>query len=77
MVRMDQPDPVLVELRGRLERLGYVVAPHGDHLCVRLQLLTSVRVRRAPTGTFTFVPQFGPLGLAGGDRKSTRLNSSP
>jgi hypothetical protein len=63
---MEQPDAVLVELRGRLERLGYVVAPHGDHLCVRLPLLTSVRVRRAATGAFTFVPQFGPFGRSAG-----------
>ena len=59
-------DPMLVDLRGRLQRLGYVVVPHGDHLCVRLPLLTSVRVRRSADGELTFVPQFGPLRRSGG-----------
>ena len=63
---MTQLDPMLAELRIRLERLGYVVVPHGDHLCVRLPLLTSVRVRRAPDGRLTLTPQFGPLGRSGG-----------
>ena len=63
---MTQLDPMLVDLRGRLQRLGYVVVPHGDHLCVRLPLLTSVRVRRGGDGELTFVPQFGPLRRSGG-----------
>ena len=63
---MSQLDPMLSELRGRLERLGYVVVPHGDHLCVRLPLLTSVRVRRGADGQLTFVPQFGPFRRSGG-----------
>jgi hypothetical protein len=59
-------DPLLGDLRGRLERLGYVVVPHGDHLCVRLPLLTSVRVRRDAHGQLTFMPQFGPFKRSGG-----------
>jgi hypothetical protein len=53
-------DPTLVALRGELERRGMVVAPHGDHLCVRLPLFTSVRFRRDGE-TLRAVPQLGPL----------------
>jgi hypothetical protein len=60
-------DPALVELNGELDRLGYKVVPHGDHLCVRLPLFASVRVRYSD-GRFQFSPQFGPfsrgVGLA-------------
>jgi hypothetical protein len=52
--------PELAAFRGDLEELGYVVVPHGDHLCVRLPQFASVRVRLRD-GTLQFVPQFGPL----------------
>jgi hypothetical protein len=58
-------DRELVELNGELDRLGYKVVPHGDHLCVRLPLFASVRVHHVE-GKFRFLPQFGPFGRTGG-----------
>lgn len=58
-------DPNLTALRSDLERLGYVVVPHGDHLCVRLSLFASVRVHRHE-GRFDLRPQFGPFSRTGG-----------
>jgi hypothetical protein len=58
-------DPALLELNQQLDRLGYNVVPHGDHLCVRLPLFASVRIRHAD-GKFRFSPQFGPFGRTGG-----------
>ena len=58
-------DPVLSELRARLDRHGYVVVPHGDHLCVRLALFSSVRVYDRG-GRIELKPRFGPLGRTGG-----------
>ena len=52
--------PELAAFRADLEELGYVVVPHGDHLCVRLPQFASVRVRLRD-GMLQFVPQFGPL----------------
>jgi hypothetical protein len=52
--------PELAAFRDELEALGYVVVPHGDHLCVRLPQFASVRVRLRE-GTLEFVPQFGPF----------------
>jgi hypothetical protein len=52
--------PELAAFRADLEALGYVVVPHGDHLCVRLPQFASVRVRLRD-GALQFVPQFGPL----------------
>jgi hypothetical protein len=52
--------PELAAFRADLEALGYVVVPHGDHLCVRLPQFASVRVRLRD-GSLQFVPQFGPL----------------
>jgi hypothetical protein len=37
--------PELLAFHGRLEAAGLVAARHADHLCVRLALLCSVRVR--------------------------------
>jgi len=54
-------DNTLVELRQTLDRLGYVVVPHGDHLCVRLPLAASVRVYSS-NGRLRLVPRFGPFG---------------
>src|SRR5919109_3028451 len=61
--RQLQPTTLLPELaafRADLEALGYVVVPHGDHLCIRLPQFASVRVRLRD-GRLQFVPQFGPL----------------
>jgi len=58
-------DPALLELNTELDRLGYKVVPHGDHLCVRLPLFASVRVHHSE-GRFRFSPQFGPFGRTGG-----------
>jgi hypothetical protein len=52
--------PELAAFRADLEQLGYVVVPHGDHLCVRLPQFASVRVRLRD-GALQFVPQFGAL----------------
>ena len=52
-------------LRDELERLDYVVVHHGDHICVRLPLVSSVVIRHAD-GRFRFVPQFGPFRRSGG-----------
>ena len=52
--------PELAAFRAELEELGYIVVPHGDHLCVRLPQFASVRVKLHPDG-LEFVPQFGPL----------------
>lgn len=52
--------PELAAFRAELEALGYVVVPHGDHLCVRLPQFASVRVR-VREGALQFVPQFGPF----------------
>jgi hypothetical protein len=50
----------LASFRDDLEELGYVVVPHGDHLCVRLPQFASVRVKLGADG-LQFIPQFGPL----------------
>jgi hypothetical protein len=54
-------DPDIAALRTDLERLGVVVAPHRDHLCVRLPLFASVRVRVDNDGRLKCEPMFGPL----------------
>lgn len=54
-------DPEIAALRTDLERLGIVVAPHRDHLCVRLPLFASVRVRVDEQGRLDCDPMFGPL----------------
>jgi hypothetical protein len=62
---MDSSHPELVALRTELERLDYVVVDHGQHICVRMPLLTSVVITH-PKGRFKFVPQFGPFRRSGG-----------
>ena len=52
--------PELAAFRADLEALGYVVVPHGEHICVRLPQFVSVVVRYRE-GELEFVPQFGPL----------------
>lgn len=54
-------DQALADLRQTLDRLGYVVVPHGDHLCVRLPLAASVRVYSS-SGRLRLVSRFGPFG---------------
>ena len=54
-------DNSLADLRQTLDRLGYVVVPHGDHLCVRLPLAASVRVYSS-NGRLRLVSRFGPFG---------------
>lgn len=58
-------DPVLTQLSDELDQLGYKVVSHGDHICVRLPLFSSVRVRRIGD-RFRFSAQFGPFGRTGG-----------
>ena len=58
-------DPTLVRLSEELDHLGYNVVSHGDHVCVRLPLFSSVRIRRVGEH-FRFAPQFGPFGRTGG-----------
>lgn len=58
-------DPALLTLRSELERLDYVVVRHGDHICVRLPLISSVRIRHTDD-RFRFTPQFGPFRRSGG-----------
>lgn len=62
---MSPLDTDLEMLRAELERLDYIVVPHGDHICVRLPLISSVRIRHTE-GRFRFVPQFGPFRRSGG-----------
>ncbi len=54
-------NPEVAALRTELERLDAVVAPHRDHLCVRLPLFASVRVRVDEQGRLDCEPMFGPL----------------
>jgi hypothetical protein len=54
-------DPEIAALRAELEQLGVVVAPHRDHLCVRLPLFASVRVRVDERGRLDCEPMFGPF----------------
>lgn len=53
--------PDLVELQHRLHRLGVVAVEHADHVCVRLPLLSSVRVRYDGE-RLACEPRFGALG---------------
>jgi hypothetical protein len=54
-------DSEIAALRTDLEQIGIVVAPHRDHLCVRLPLFASVRVRIDDKGRLDCQPMFGPL----------------
>jgi hypothetical protein len=57
-------DPEITTLRTELEQLGVVVAPHRDHLCVRLPLFAAVRVR-LEQGKLRCDPIHGPLPRTG------------
>ena len=63
---MKSLDPELAVLSNDLEKLDYVVVNHGDFICVRLPLISSVRIHHTD-GRFRFVPQVGPF------RRSTGL----
>jgi hypothetical protein len=54
-------DPDVAALRTDLESVGIVVAPHRDHLCVRLPLFAADRVRVDDDGRLSCEPMFGPL----------------
>ena len=52
--------PVTMESLGeRLDILGFVIVPHGDHIGIRLSLMTSVRVH-VHEGRLTVDAHFGP-----------------
>lgn len=57
--------PDLLDFQRRLDAVGVVAAVHSDHVCVRLPLLTSVRVRY-DGARLAFEPRFGAAtrGLA-------------
>ena len=46
-------------LAERLEMLGFVIVPHGDHVGIRLSLMTSVRVH-VQEGRLSVDAHFGP-----------------
>lgn len=50
--------PELIDFQRRLEAVGVIAAVHADHVCVRLPLLTSVRVRY-DGARLAFEPRFG------------------
>jgi hypothetical protein len=58
---MKSLDSELEALSGELERLDYVVVRHGEWVCVRLPLVSSVRIHHTADGQFRFVPQIGPF----------------
>ena len=58
---MELTDHTLAPLRAELQRLGYVVVPHGTELCIRLPLLCSVRIGNK-NGQLRVRSKFGPLG---------------
>ena len=53
--------PVTMDvLAERLDTLGFVIVPHGDHIGIRLSLMTSVRVH-VHEGRLTVDAHFGPF----------------
>ncbi|HKR09993.1 MAG TPA: hypothetical protein VJS39_12440 [Gemmatimonadaceae bacterium] len=63
---MKSLDPELAVLSNELQRLDYTVVNHGDFVCVRLPLISSVRIHHGPDGHFRFVPQVGPFNRSTG-----------
>ena len=63
---MKSLDPELGILSTELQRLDYTVVHHGDYICVRLPLISSVRIHHAQDGRFRFVPQVGPFNRSTG-----------
>jgi hypothetical protein len=62
---MKSLDSELAFLSSDLEKLDYVVVNHGDFICVRLPLISSVRIHHTG-GHFRFVPQVGPFNRSTG-----------
>jgi hypothetical protein len=62
---MTSLDPELAVLSDDLEKLDYVVVNHGDFICVRLPLISSVRIHHSDE-RFRFVPQVGPFNRSTG-----------
>jgi len=58
---MKSLDSELEALSDELERLDHVVVRHGEWVCVRLPLISSVRIHHTADGRFRFVPQIGPF----------------
>lgn len=58
---MKSLDSDLGVLSDQLERLDYVVVKHGEFVCVRLPLISSVRIYHTSERGFRFVPQVGPF----------------
>jgi len=63
---MKSLDPELTVLSNDLQHMDYVVVHHGDYICVRLPLISSVRVRHHADGHFRFEPLTGPFKRATG-----------
>jgi hypothetical protein len=63
---MKSLDGDLATLVGELERLDYIVVKHGDFVCVRLPLISSVRIHHTAERGFRFVPQVGPFHRSAG-----------
>lgn len=63
---MKSLDPELTVLSNELQQLDYVVVHHGDYICVRAPLISSVRIRHQPDGRFRFEPLIGPFRRATG-----------
>lgn len=53
--------PELEALGDALRQGGAMVVPHGDHLCVRLPMFSSVRLRRDGQGALRCEARFGLL----------------
>ncbi len=62
---MKSLDPELAQLSDDLQRLDYVVVNHGDYICVRMPLISSVRIHH-DNDRFHFVPMIGPFNRSGG-----------
>ncbi len=58
---MKSLDNELEALSDELERLDYVVVRQGAWVCVRLPLISSVRIHHTADGRFRLVPQIGPF----------------
>ena len=68
-------DPELAVLANDLENLDYVVVDHGDFICVRLPLISSVRIHHSD-GRFHFVPQVGPFSRSKGLFVTSAISSA-
>ncbi|HJP87024.1 MAG TPA: hypothetical protein VJ852_13625 [Gemmatimonadaceae bacterium] len=62
---MKSLDPELALLSDDLKKLDYTVVNHGDYICVRLPLISSVQIHHGE-GRYRFVPQVGPFNRSTG-----------